>query len=332
VWFFGVAAGFLGVCVAFYILFHINLRAYLSDIAMSAQSQSPAMRIELLKQGLRNNLLWIYLAFVCLCFWTYVDQSSPKSPRSSFRLWLTAAWILTIALCVEAGNAAQRGGVEDPIYFVAGLVVLESFRRRNWEQMQAMKSQARLMHAASVLLVLSLFCLPILARDIASFSYSSAWNLVRRPSFDASRRIRAGPLRDLLVPASTQHITEYWPARDFPLRINEGLDLLRRHLSKGDTVTVMGFTDPFSFALGITPARDENQWWHLDFTFDRRNHPSPTQFLGSVSLVVVPRNFDNVQGRGFENVDAMLEIYGNYLQANFAQVDSSEAWSLYRRR
>ena len=94
----------------------------------------------------------------------------------------------------------------------------------------------------------------------------------------------------------------------------------------------MGFTDPFSFALGITPARDENQWWHLDFTFDRRNHPSPTQFLGSVSLVVVPRNFDNVQGRGFENVDAMLEIYGNYLQANFAQVDSSEAWSLYRRR
>ncbi len=331
-WFFEAAVGLAVVSVALRLFFHIHPTAYIADIITAGHSQLPAMRLQLLKQALSSNLTWLYLSLLLVGLWSRVDETEAKTLLSRTRLWLIAGWILGMALFIESGNAAQRGGVEDPLFFVAGLIILESFRRQNKEQVQTAKSPARLVYAAHVWVVLPLFCGTIMAADSASFAYASAWDLLKRPSFPGSRRIHAQGLRDLLVPESTQHLTSYWPAREFPLRINEGLDLLGKILTKGDKVTTIGFTDPFSLAFGLPPALDGNQWWDVNFSFDLKRHPSPEQFLGDVSLVMVPRRVAGVQGWNFDSEDAMLELYGNYLHSHFREFDSSEAWTLYRRQ
>lgn len=331
-WFVGASGGTLAACALFYLCVHVSPVAYLKDVITAGQSQLPAMRLHLLEEAVVTNSVLIYLTAVMLCLCTYVNYSSYKPARFSVRLWLVAVWIIGIALFIDGGNAAQGRGGDDPLFFVAGMIVFELFRRQNCEQMDIRKSGARLLYIGTTLIGLPLFCGSILVADIASFSYSAVWNLVRRPSFDVSRRIDSKPLGDLLVPASAQRLSSYWPANQFPLRINEGIGLLRKHLSEKDKVTTFGFTDPFSFACGLQPPSGGDQWWDINMDFSLSRHPSPEQFLGEVSLVMIPRRVPGIQGWNFDTDDAMLQIYGNYLQNNFVQIDSSESWTLYRRR
>ncbi len=331
-WFIGALAGFAGIVAAFYVFFHFSPAAYISDIVTAGRSQLPALRVHLLQQALMNNLLWIYLTLVFLGLWTYADRSSDVEALSPARIWLTASWIVASALFIDSGNAAQRGGLDDPLFFAAAVIFVELFRRRNQDPMRLSQSSARSVYAATVLVLMPIFCGTILAGDLASFAYSAKWNLFSRPTFEASRQIRARPLRDLRVPTTPRHITSYWPASEFPFRINEGLDLVRKHLSQSDRITTIGFTDPFSFAFGLRPARDGNQWWDLNMNFNRRTHPSPGEFLGDASLVMLPRHVPGMQGGGFDTRDVMLELYGQFLHTNFEPIDSSEGWILYRRR
>jgi hypothetical protein len=241
-------------------------------------------------------------------------------------------WIILVTLAVAVGNAAQTGDAEDPIYFTLGIVVLESFRRENSDQMRIAGSQARLIHGLALMVLVPVFCGTILMRDVAAFSYSVAWNALTRPSIEPSRRFHSAALRDFFVPANTGHITDYWAARDHPARINEGIDLLRKHLRRGDRVTAIAYTNPFSFALGCQPARDALQWWGLNMTFDRKIFPSPDAFLGNASLVMVPKVLNRGEDVGSTTLDCMLDLYGAYLRSNFERMDSSEVWTLYRRR
>jgi len=106
-------------------------------------------------------------------------------------------------------------------------------------------------YTVALLLIIPLIAGPTLLRDAASFGYSSLWHLRERPHYDASRRLHSEQLQDFYVPASVTHITSYWPARDHPANINDGIDLLRRHLQAGDRVTTIAYTNPFTFALGL---------------------------------------------------------------------------------
>jgi hypothetical protein len=167
---------------------------------------------------------------------------------------------------------------------------------------------------------------------MASFAYAAVWNVKSRPAYAASRRLHSPRLQDFIIPESTQHITAYWPARDHPAMINNGIDLLQRHLRKGDRVTTLALTNPFSFALGLRPASDGPLWWDLNFSFDERHHPPAEQVLGESSLVMVPRLIDRSHGWSFETVDVLLRIYGDYLSARFVEVGATDTWVLYRRR
>ena len=96
-------------------------------------------------------------------------------------------------------------------------------------------------------------------------------------------------------------------------------------------MTTIGFVNPFSFALGLQPARDGPQWWDLNFNFDEKHHPAAESFLGSATLVMIPRRTDPSQW-DFETVDLMLGLYGDYLQSHFELLEVSDHWILYRRR
>jgi hypothetical protein len=329
--FLACAGAFAAVCAALFVAFHINLYSYLSDIAVAGQSQSLAMRTKFLAQSLANNATWIFLLVFCLALWTWAEDGAENPRTSTARVWLAAGSIMAAALLINAGNGSQGGGVDDPLYFVAAVVFLEAFRRRNRERVAQQGTVARLAYTASLALLLPLLCGAILIRDMASSAYAVAWDVVKRPAFDPSRRLHSTGLRDFYVPASTTHMTAYWPARDYPAKINDGIDLLKSNLQSGDRVTTIAFANPFSFALGIKPARDGPLWWDLNYDFDRRHFPLAGDFLGDASLVMVPRLTDRSQGWSFETVDVMLNLYGDYLRAHFHQVASTDTWVLYRR-
>ncbi len=325
-----VALGFTGVCLTTRFMFHIPFFSYLHDIGTSGHVQAMTTRMQFLKYGASQNLPWIYFIFVSLLLWTYVDYASGSTLWSSAGLWLTAGWIIGAAVGLGAGNS---GGVaENPLILMGGLIPLEQFRRRNQEQIKVASGLARLAYLAALMIILPHFCFKTLVTDAEAFAYASAWNLVKRPSFDASRTLHAGPLRDLRVRDGLTSIGPYWYTRDFPSKLNDGLDLLRKHLRAGDQVTTLGYTDPFSFAFGLKPCRDANSWWDLNMDFNRSYFPAPKEFLGSATLVMIPIYDLSYRAAAHETLDVMMGLYKDYLQQNFELVDASQAWMLYRRR
>jgi hypothetical protein len=327
----GIAVGIVLVCIFFASVLHIDPRAYLADVAVAGESQALGMRMQLLLGDAMSGAVDVCLIALCLLIWEWARRQTQRPWSSNeLRTLLITIWIFGIALGVESGNAAQRDATQDPLYFAAGLIVIESYRRYYAALAPLNHTTLRAAYIVSLMIILALAAFPILFRDVSSFAYSVRWNFFERRSFDPSRRFHSAALQDLRVPASTSHIGSYWPARDHPANINEGIDLLRRHLLPGDSVTTIAFANPFSFALGLQPAHDGPQWWDLHFNFDENHHPTAESFLGAASLVMVPRKVDPHAG-GFDTVEVMLHLYGGYLAAHFRPLDSSDHWLLYRR-
>jgi hypothetical protein len=329
-WCLAVGTAFLSVCAAAYLLFDIGLWSYFHDVTTAGRSQSMAMRITYLKHGLKINLPWLCLIVACLGLWTYFDRTSGKTWQSLVGLWVTALWIMGVSMGIDAGNTS--GIPDDPLFFIGALIAFEQFRRRHREQMQLANRKVRLVYIASYLIILPHFCCRLLYLDATSFSYAMAWDYFKRPVFEDSRRLHAGPLHDLCVPDGSWLINPYWYASDFPAKMNDGLDLLHKHLSGNDRVTTFGYTDPFSFAFGLKPSRDAFQYWDEYSDFDIHNHPTPEEFLGSATLVMIPICDPRYQSAASRTLDVMMKLYQNYLQENFELLDTSQDWSLYRRR
>lgn len=330
-WFFACAGAFTGVCVGFFLLFHISLYSYASDILQAGRVQSSAMRTTLLAQALRNNATWIYLLAFCLALCTLASGGIAMRGRSALRLWFVAGSIVAGGLLLVAGNANQGGGVDDPMYFLAAVVFLELFRRQNMQPVTQLNIAAGWAYKTAWVLLLPVLCGTILIRDAASCAYAIKWNLEGRAVYDPSQRIHSVNLRDFYISPSVWKITAYWPVRDFPARINDGIDLLQRNLQEGDRVTTLAFANPFSFALGLPPGNDDFLFWDVNFSFDQNNFPPPEKFLGRTSLVMVPRLSDRSLGGNFDTVDLMGEIYGGYLHSHFHEIAATDTWALYRR-
>jgi hypothetical protein len=329
-----VCAVFAGAAlslISVYVVFHIDPRSYLADVSSAGRSQSLVMRLHLLAGAFMDNGYSSYVALFCMTLWGWVERQCVRPQLWGVRPWIIGLWIMACALMLDSGNAAQLGRSEDPLYFTAGVVFVELYRRRHLTHVRSERSLAGAAYAASLLLICPLFAGPILGRDLTSLAYACAWNLRERPKFDSSRYLHSTALRDFRVPASTPHITCYWAARDHPTNINDGIDLLRRNIVNGDRVTTIAYTNPFSFALGLKPAHDGPQWWDLDFSFNERTFPSAQSVLADASVVMVPRLVDRSQGWSFETVDLMLRLYGPYLQTHFQLLGVSNQWMLYRR-
>lgn len=330
-WFFALAGAFAGVCVSFFVLFHVSLYSYALDIVLAGRVQSLAMRTTLVSQAFHNNALRIYTIVFCLGLCTSVGGGLGRQGLSAFRLWLVAGAIVAAALLIVSGNGGQRGGVDDPMYFLAAVIFLELFRRQSSVQGDQFSTTARWAYTASWVLMLPVFCGTILARDVASCAYAVKWDLKGRPVYASSQRIHSANLQDFYISPSVWKITAYWPVRDFPARINDGIDLLQRNLQKDDHVTTLDYANPFSFALSLPPANDDLLFWDINFSFDQRHFPQSDKFLGSTPLVMVPRLADRSLGCCFETPDLMLQIYGSYLQSHFHEIASTDTWVLYRR-
>jgi hypothetical protein len=329
-WLLAQLASIVAVGLALFVLYRLSTLAYLADVAAAGRVQSSAMRVHLLLADLRAESLWSYLVLLFAALWAWCARGRSTAAARSSAPWIVAIWVILAGLICQTGNAAQHG--DDPLYVPAALLLVELFRRRDSVAVATAGSPSRLMYATSLLVMVPLFAGGILAADIASLGYATLWNLREAPQFDPARLLHSERLRDFRVPAAATHITSYWLARDHPGNINDGIDLLRRNLQSGDRVTTIAFANPFSFALGLQPARDANIFWDLGFSFDESHAPKAGEFLGDASLVMVPRLVDRSRGWNFDSADALMRLYGGYLRSNFDLVGTSREWLLFRRR
>jgi hypothetical protein len=330
-WFLGLFCAFSSVCLMFWALLHVSLYAYFRDFVTAGLAQSARMRISLLDQGLLTNSMWIYLLVFCLVLRSLGEMRAPSRRMVVPCLWLTVGLILATSLFLLSGNAAQNSGTDDPMYFLAAIVLLEFCRRRDLDgEIIRWDFRSQAIYSVSLMLLVPVFSLPILVREMASTGYAIGWDIVKRPDFEPWRKVHSEHLRDFYVPSIPRN-TAYWPVTEFPQRLNDGIDLLRANLQNGDRVTTLGYTDPFSFALGIPPAKDGQLWWDLNISFNEAHHPAAPDFLGQATLVMVPRLADRSTGCCFATPDLMHELYDDYLHLHFKEIASTGTWILYRR-
>lgn len=108
--------------------------------------------------------------------------------------------------------------------------------------------------------------------------------------------------------------------------VNDGILLLEQHYGPGDTVMSLDFTNPFSFALGIPPARGGATFLQFETDFDDLHHPAPEWLLGGATLVMQPFIYSDGSLQ-----DSVPRIYGPYLAARYHMIGQSLQWKLYRR-
>lgn len=330
-WFMSATAASAGVCVAMFAFFRISLLRYLADIEFAVKAQYAPMRYKILWQSAANNAMWIYLLCFCLVLLSWAGSRSKATPSMIARIWLMALAMLGATLFIESGNSAQGGGLDDPLYFATAIIAAELFRRIDRQQIARPGSSVRVAYNASLALLLPLFFGTIVLGDLASFAFTVAWDVTRRPHTPSSQQFRSAQLADFHVAPSATWITVHWPVRDFPARVNEGIDLLRRNLQSGETVTTLDYSNPFPFALGLKPSPDRILFSDLNVTFSLKNAPSANDYLGNASLVMVANLQNRNLGFGLPNYDALLGLYGGYLHDHFHKVESTDNWTLYRR-
>jgi hypothetical protein len=331
-WIIGVAGGFLVSVAAVELLLGTTLISYFSDINVAAHVQSSSQRLRLLIAGGKNNLINIYLVFLLLIFarFSAVDEGSRNGV--TIKMWAIIAFVVGFGLTIGAGNAAQGGGAQDPLFFVGGLIILEYLSRECHRCEHRSKGTNALPTLLAILVVFPVFCGSIMIRDCVSMAYAAAWNQFKLPAFEESRRFHSKTLYDFVIPESTDHITAYWPAREHTDKINDGLDLLRKYATNSDKVVSLSFTNPFSFGLELIPPKGDVLWWDLNFSFDRKHTPAAEKIFKEATIVMIAVLKDRRQGSDFEEVDLMVDLYGDYVKKYFVEKDHSRVWSLWVRR
>lgn len=169
---------------------------------------------------------------------------------------------------------------------------------------------------------------PIAGKDILGIGQAVEQRIAAVES-PASQRIASEHLRDFVVPPDTTWQTAYRTANSVPTMLNDGIDLLHRHIAPGDKVAAVALTNPFSFALDLPPAGGV-LWWDLDISFSSASHPDPDLAFGDARWIMVPRMISG-QGCCQATVSAMLDMYGPYLQQHFTEVERTGDWILLSR-
>lgn len=124
-------------------------------------------------------------------------------------------------------------------------------------------------------------------------------------------------LRGFLIAGDERWYTDF---------VNDGLALIRKFQQPNDSVMALDFANPFSFALGMKPARGGTTVLNYQTTFGDVSRPSGDALLGSASLVMLPKTFSD--GSLYLSID---RLYGPYLDAHFVLIAESNSWKLYRR-
>jgi hypothetical protein len=297
-----------------HVFLDFNSFAYLSDISLAAKSQNKIQKLHDLKGVFIGNLSWLYFTFVLITIGAI--ERNPKNSRRDVFLNKTKLQIIVFFIAfsgiILCGTSSQTTDI--PLFFVAGLILIEYFCREFKANNCLINSFSGLKSFVTILIVMSFFG-GILFQDISNISLAVTSNKLKFSNLSQSQQLPSKTLSDLIVTGE---------ASEYPKTIDDGLRLLRRHLSADNRVLALDFANPFSFALELPPPKGDALWWHANYTFSKEFFPEPERVFEEVDRVIIPKS----SSEGSFASMAMQEIYGDYLSKHFNKKDESQFWTL----
>jgi hypothetical protein len=178
------------------------------------------------------------------------------------------------------------------------------------------------------LVVLCPLAMPILLMDFSSSMYAVYKTLATRNH--VTLRFDSARLRDW-VPQDWLGADPNFVSRNgraLILATNDGIHLLQSLSRQDETVFCLAYDNPFSFALGRRPAEGGAVWLFVGENFSTHRPPPESTLIGHPDLLMVERPNAVEQ----DSTKAILSLYPDLLTKEFAQVGSSQYWTLYRRK
>jgi hypothetical protein len=310
-----LALGFVPVTLAFLAFLRFHVLSFSKDIldTIHARSVSHFGISDLF--GLNTTSLAAFA--LCLVFLGWRDTTGRN------RGWLVVLMAYTILAEVLFVRTNTSHGSLFPLYIVLVFILLADLGRT----VKLRNDVSPAFAAALVVFGLGL---------VAPAFYLHFRSLALLTSYKTSASIQAGATR--VDGRHLQSLTFYdGPQPDelsrlenghfYTTYLNDGIDLLRKNTSDNESVTSLGFHNPFSYALLRRPPVGGSTWFELGINVSRDHWPSNDRMLGDASLVMTPKYPSSHQTTD----EFLFEIYKPYLTSDFSLVAESQWWRLYRR-
>jgi hypothetical protein len=308
--------GFASLGFFFWLVLRVHPAAFLRDMWMvynvARDSQGPVLpQILTLVFKLRLNLAALAIAFAAVAW------IRRKNRRVLFRCALAMALLVGAELLLGVSNIQLPVAVLIPaevlILYELALCSDSGADRFDWERSSAVR-----ISLGWILLTVGIFLgIQRVAVDLVCTEHALETRLERGADGYPGQQIDAAPFKALFVPPLLRD--GYWS--DYPLLLNLGLDLARRHVTKQSRLVAMEYNNPFNIALGLKPAKGDALWWHLGRTFSPRTHPAPDRVFAQADFVIVSRRW----------FDFLWPTYGDYIEQKYQLLDRNEAWVLFKR-
>jgi hypothetical protein len=286
------ASVFLGVAL---FLTKIPLAALWGDYRIMLAAQDPGGR--LLKFASLAQTSVVFLPLFLVLAWEI--SKSRHEPRSAWPDYLLLTVIFGSALLLWATNT-QIG--EMPLLALAALYCAATMQQQRSNRPEEGCLIATRNLAATIMLLV--FLLPILTNDLLTIRHIAAG--AAHGYYVTTDELRTTRLADFRFPSPTSPQSDVRSdfMLDYMARVDEGLQLLRRHADPSMRLGVFLFSNPYHVALGLTPAKGGVIAWSLAGV-TKRSHPPLQRMIGNATHILTGApNIDN----GMRNV--LRDAYG----------------------
>jgi hypothetical protein len=142
---------------------------------------------------------------------------------------------------------------------------------------------------AGAALVLLFFLLPTFTTDFKTIRYCV--RVITEGALMTPETFRSTRLDDFRLHSGGSRKMEM---RDFMETVDEGMQLLRRHIGPQTRVTVFLVSNPYSIALGLPPVEGGLIDW-TPYEMARRSHPPLQRLLGNAAYVLADRGCEEIK-------------------------------------
>jgi hypothetical protein len=321
-----VVVSYLAAMLLLHAVFGLSFTAYLNETVGIARVYVQGKLSDLVHIGLKNlDQLFIVAALTVLCF----RETAPSGSRAN--TWTRSALLVSISFICGSGLAltatsAQR--IDIPAIAMAGLICAEWLRRASIGKIDTCEPTSGLTYVFASAILVPLLVGPLLGKDTAAILNAATLHAGHKAPV-GTEGFHSATLRDFVIPSDRTVISDIAPSQPaavYPAQVNDGIELLRRHVGDQARVLALDFSNPFPFALDLPPVRGGSTSWLLDASFSKSVYLAPEDVFGDADYVMIPR-----YERNSTTVLALRQIYAPYIVRNFRLVDRTEIWDLYQR-
>ena len=291
------AAAFLALAL---FLTGIPVSAMLGDYRVMMAAQSGGERFLLLALQIVKGAFFIPI----LCLLALEISRKQDGQHSALSQFILFAFLYCCAVMLVASNGQQH---ELPLLALAALYGAEIIRR----QTRLLTEDGLFIVVRNLLaaLIFLFFVLPTLVPDFKTIRYSV--RIARDGTGVTPETLRSTRLNDFRIEILGSRKGEM---KEYMATVNEGMELLRRHLDPQTRLAVFLFSDPYQIALGLPPA---GGLICLDsYELNQRSHPPLKKMLGNATCILTVRGCEEIKAAYGAEWDALhlqvIEETGNF--------------------